>query len=131
MIDNLNKRLRKTTATTTKKSRILHFVLLLKLLSTTASYTAVVLIVEKAWKPKCEDNVIKSPAKEFLAIIEASTLLTQIQLDDLDWFPPMFHTSGPCVRIISQSTYFRIKNWSLYSHNQWLHLENSVGMKSS
>lgn len=112
MIDNLNKKLRKTTATTTKKSRILHFVLLLKLLSTTASYIAVVLIVQKAWKPKCEDNV-----KEFLAIIEASTLLTQIQLDDLDWFPPMFHTSGPCVRIISQSTYFRIKNLSLYSHN--------------
>ena len=109
-----------------KKSRILHFVLL-NLLSTTASFIAVVLIVQKAWKPKCEDNVIKSPAKESLAITEASTLLTQIQLDDLDWFPPMFHTSGLYVRIISQSTYFRIKNLSLYSHNQWQHLENSVG----
>ena len=129
MTDNLNKRLRKKT--TKKKSRILHFVLLLKLLSTTASFIVVVLIIQKAWKPKCEDNVIKSPAKESLAITEPSTLLTQIQLDDLDWFPPMFHTSGPCVRIISQSTYFRIKNLSLYSHNQWKHLENSVGIRSS
>ena len=60
------------------KSRILHFVLLLKLLSATTNFIAVVLIIQKAWKPKCEDNVIKSPAKESLAITEASMLLTEI-----------------------------------------------------